>query len=334
MARTSHLQRISSFFLHSSVFTCLLVSILAFATPQKTQGQERFLASGTPAELLAGNASFRLTLGRLILDSKRYRVGQFRFKQAVGDIPVDPNVLRTLTISQENGQPNLILHRSTPTQRWHIEAKGNGRTVIHFQDTANGYQLTWDQPAHGLIKVRIESSRIDQTLNGLSLWHIYFADPDLCLNHLFPLISTLEPNLNPELIATETEQRMIDVLQMEPIVSEKQINILLTEFTSNNSSTRDRAHRELRELGLVTLTPLMMSDLDKMEPEQNRRIERLIQTMRPTTDDTPNRLAAWLAGDYNVCQLIAARMEGDKKEHGLAYLKNLSGPPPTTSIIR
>lgn len=315
-----------------------LTTSITFCDSLSAQPAESIEASSFPntpplSDLLQGNASFRMVLGRVALDPKRYRVGQFRFKKSdkPEDNPVD--VLRTLTISLERGQPNLVLYRSTPTDRWMIEARGNGRCKIQYTHTQAVYGLTWDQPASGLIKIELEQSGKKKHYTTMSLWHFRFEEPTIATQHIFPMLLKLEPNWNLELIAKETEERMEEVLQIQPQVTERQVQELMQEFSSNNASTRDRAHRELRTKGLAILTPLMMLDVNQLEMEQRLRVERLIQAMKPTTDDTPNRLAAWLAGDYGVCQRVAAKLEGDAKKQGLAYLKGLSGIE-SSSIIR
>lgn len=318
-----------SFFVLCWMSLCGLTSQLrAQPIPEAT-----FPKTAPLSDLLQGNASFRMVLGRIALDTKRYRVGQFRFKKAEmpEDLPAD--TLRTLTISLERGLPNLVLYRSTATERWMIEARGNGRCKIHYTNSSEGYALTWDQPASGMIKIDLENQGEKQSHSALSVWHLRFEEPDFCTQHLFPMLLKLEPNWNLELVAKETEKRMEEVLQIEPQISERKIQELMQEFSSNNASTRDKAHRELRALGLAILTPLMMVDAEQLELEQRLRIERLVQTMKPTTDDTPNRLAAWLAGDYAVCQRVASKLEGDAKKQGVAYLQGLSGIE-SSSIIR
>ena len=284
-------------------------------------------------ELLQGNASFRMVLGRVALDTKRYRVGQFRFKKNDSVEATADKCLRTLTIALEYGEPNLVLYRSNDVERWMIEAKGNGRCKIQFTNSSLEYAITWDQPSHGLIELTLESKGHVEKFKVLSLWHLRFEHPEVCSQHVFPMLLKIEPNWNLELLASETESRMVDVLQVEPTVTERAVRELMEEFTSPNAMNRDKAHRRLRSLGLAILTPLMSADIDAMPAEQRMRIERLMNAMRPTTDDTPNRLAAWLAGDYAVCQSIAARMEGEAKLQGMAYLQGLSGTQ-SASIIR
>jgi hypothetical protein len=305
----------------------LFISLWFLSTSSLGQSpnEPKFPEESSIAEMLQGNASFRLVLGRILLDTKRYRVGQFRFKvQEPADIAASQG-LRTLTVSLERGQPILVLYRSTPTERWMIEARSNGRCKIDYANSATNYKVTWNQPAHGPIKIELTSENKTQTFSTQSIWHLRFEHPKLCEQHLFPMLLNIEANWNLELIAAETEKRLEEVFQVPPQVTAQQIQALLQEFTSNNASTRDKAHRELRSLGLAILPPLMTLDWEHLEPEQRLRIERLMHTMKPTTDDTPNRLAAWLAGDFAVCERIALNLKGDAKKQGLAYLQALSG---------
>ena len=303
----------------------LPLGFLATSSLGQSPSVPKFPETTSVAEMLQGNASFRLALGRIILDAKRYRVGQFRFKAQETPADVSPQLLRTLTVSLERGQPNLVLYRSTPTERWMIEARSNGRCKIDYANSATNYKITWNQPVHGPIKIDLTSENKTQTLSTQSIWHLRFEQPELCEQHLFPMLLKIEPNWNLELIAAETEKRLEEVFQVAPQVTEQRIQTLLQEFTSSNASTRDKAHRELRSLGLAILTPLTKLDWDRLEPEQRLRIERLVHTMKPTTDDTPNRLAAWLAGDFAVCERIALKLKGDAKKQGLNYLQALSG---------
>lgn len=305
----------------------LLIGLSILSTPSLGQPPNESNSPETisVAEMLQGNASFRLVLGRIILDTKRYRVGQFRFKAQEPPDSAASQMLQTLTVSLERGQPNLVLYRSTQTERWMIEARGNGRCKIDYANSTTNYKLTWNQPVHGPIQIELTSENKTETLSTQSIWHLRFEQPKLCEQHLIPMLLNIEPNWNLEMIAAETEKRLEEIFQVPPQVTEQQIQELLQEFTSNNASTRDKAHRELRSLGLAILTPLMILDWEHLEPEQRLRIERLVQTMKPTTDDTPNRLAAWLAGDFSVCERIAMKLKGDAKKQGLAYLQALSG---------
>jgi hypothetical protein len=282
------------------------------------------------SEMLQGNSAFRMVLGRVSLDVRKYRVGQFRFKTDANGKPSDSKIIRSLNITLERGSPNLVLHRKQESQNWNIEAKGNGRTRLQFDDNANNYSVVWDQPAHGVISVVVREGDKSTSIKALSLWHIWFERPEICKDHLFPMLSKIEANWNLELIARETDTRLKEALAISPIVSEKKVRDLLQEFNSNDSTVRDRAHRELRYLGLAALTPMMVTNLEPLGPEQSRRIERLIQTMRPNTDDTPNRLASWLSCDSMVCRAIATRLDGQAKDSGILYVERLTGETPAT----
>lgn len=285
------------------------------------------------SDLLRGNASFRLVLGRIILDGKRYRVGQFRVRNSDNQGQIDQSTPGTLTIALDQSQPNLSLYRSNAKERWMVEARSNGRCRINYANYEADYKITWDQPSHGSINISLEHGGTKQAHSTMSVWHLRFEQPEFCQTHIFPLLLKVEPNWNLDLIASETEQRLQETLQLEPQITRRRTEELLHEFTSNNASTRDKAHRELRQHGLAILPQLMSLEWQSMEPEQRLRIERLIRTMRPIADDTPNRLAAWLAGDYGICQQVATKLEGNARKQGFAYLQGLSSTE-SSNIIR
>ena len=310
----------------ATIFLCMLLKITSPC-------QAALFPEGPElSEMLQGNAAFRMVLGRISLDVRKYRVGQFRFKTDANGKPSDNKIIRSLNLTLERGSPNLVLHRKQENQNWVIEAKGNGRTRIQFDESSSNYSVVWDQPSHGIISVVIREGDTSTSIKALSLWHIWFERPQICKEHLFPMLSKIEPNWNLELIARETDTRLKEALAISPIVSEKRVRDLLQDFNSNDSTIRDRAHRELRYLGLAALTPMMVTNLEPLGPEQSRRIERLIQTMRPNTDDTPNRLASWLSCDSMVCRSIATRLDGPAKDSGILYVERLTGETPP--IIR
>lgn len=308
------------------IFMCMVLSMI-----QPCQSGP-FPEGPELSEMLQGNSAFRMVLGRVSLDVRKYRVGQFRFKTDPNGKPTDSKTIRSLNITLERGSPNLVLHRKHESQNWIIEAKGNGRTRLQFDDSASDYSIVWDQPSHGIISIVVREGDKRTSLKSLSLWHIWFERPEICKEHLFPMLSKVESNWNLELIALETDTRLKEALAISPIVSEKKVRDLLQDFNANDSVIRDRAHRELRYLGLAALTPMMVTNLEPLGPEQSRRIQRLIQTMRPNTDDTPNRLASWLSCDSMVCRAIATRLDGPAKDTGILYVERLTGETPP--IIR
>jgi hypothetical protein len=308
----------------NALFVALL---LTHEVAETGYGQER-----STAPLLSRSpwAQFELVLGRITsLPVHRGQRRTLQTSNTAGDVQ------ETLMFNGDADVPVLVYQRQDPDQTIKVQ-------VIHGTQIRLERHVNADVPAPA---IRFEQSRRGNATLAIggddstgqyvaeSLWHLLLAEPDVCREHLIPLLRLLRPDWQLLETAEEIEAQLCQSTAAET-ASRQQIAELVDQLDSRRFKTRQAADRRLRSLGLCALPHLDHLDLSTLSGEQRLRVRRIRQDLRVLTPDTSQRVATWLMNDEKMWRQWLTHDAPYRREaaaRGLAFIHHVPSTDPSNS---
>lgn len=177
------------------------------------------------------------------------------------------------------------------------------------------------QPEHGWMTLTTSDGGEAQVLRAPSLWHLYLADPQACRKHVSPTLRELGIAVDYASIGERLAELAIDrANEVEPPAREETLG-WIHDLSDPSFKVRRAAVEHLRELGPSLVAWVRLFPVEKLDREQCDRLRELVGTLEASSNDRPDRLAAWLAedpwlwfellshDDEGVRQLAARRIE-------------------------
>jgi hypothetical protein len=247
------------------------------------------------ARLVSKNrwARFELVLGRIRAVS--LLGGQRQCVQNHG--PAD-EISETLAINTDAEIPVIRYELLDGVQSLRIEVIDQTEIEIvrEARDGLSVPTVRYSQPTHGPVQLSLEQGEVSRTIEASSLWHVFLAEPELCREHLLPILQPLNPGWRLEEAIERTEARLCSTSDGET-VPRKRVVQLIARIDAADFRTRRNADRELRALGVTILPYLHSLDSSRLTREQRLRVKRLRQEISDCVPDTPFRIASWLRHD-------------------------------------
>ena len=265
------------------------VAMTSDATEPKPIESQRFV----PASL----ARFDLVLGRLQLSSEYFRIGAAHERMALDG---GRERVRSLSISTLRGKPSLQFRDQGGDEEVQLSFKADRQVDISLTAgrESDRHKLTYHQPAEGPISVRVEFSDGRKTFDfkARSIWHLALDEPQFVDTYLQPCVSRFDPSWQIARTATDARKLLNNSLHpSDPL----QVQRLIEQLDADLSSERQAALSQLESMGIAAEHPLRRSLATDLSSQQQTSIDRLLSTIQPVGNDTPMRVAIWLAAEFN-----------------------------------
>jgi hypothetical protein len=166
-----------------------------------------------------------------------------------------------------------------------------------------GYQATAeesdDQPTG--VRLAIGEGDEQQIVEAAGVWQLLLVEPDLCREHLNPVLELLHTNWRLEQLAGSVEEHLVLLVQAGDLEVTAYWDELIERLGDDAFSTRRRADRLLRQAGVDVLPYLHAVDVGRLDAEQRMRIREITRSLSDGVGEDTPRLAAWqLVGDVSV----------------------------------
>lgn len=274
-----------------SVATALGIGLLIIPTIAKAQ------PSVEPSLILSTHcARFHVMLGRLHLDPSFYK--KVRLHQVRPEIDQGEEYL---FVSASAGVPSLHYQRTRSDHQVTIDTLSIDALRIEKTRRLNSgidESLLIEQPSRGPIRVTHRVGSNSREFSSASFWHMLVESPLLFEQEILPLLSLMIQREPWQRGADEIQQRLQQRASSEPLVTRQQIHHWVKQLSSSQRSQRQAARKQLLSVGVGVLPILATIDPTTLDAEQKMRIGQIEKHMRCARQDTPDRVAAWLATDY------------------------------------
>ncbi|HEV3418334.1 MAG TPA: hypothetical protein VG056_16030 [Pirellulales bacterium] len=211
-----------------------------------------------------------------------------------------------LTVEVVEGQQFTITLRPTP------DAKG-------------GPAIEFCQPKDGPITLSVSDRGTTRQLKGASLWHLLLADPQICRQHLLPLLEMFRPDWRLGETAQAIEVQMLRTAAEYRPETLQSWGALVADLASDRFVDRQRAERELRA-AMPTVIPYLRSlDHRRLDFEQSSRIQQLVDSTDSDEEDRPDSVATDLMADRRVWLTLLDRPGVSSRRAAAGQLSFLFG---------
>ena len=174
----------------------------------------------------------------------------------------------------------------------------------------------------------IGSGDRQQVFRAADLWRLLLAQPQQCQQHVFPLLAMLRPDLKLAEMVPSVEQHLLDGARENAASASARWAALVEQLADDCFAKREAADRALRTGGPAALRYLRQLDFERLDAEQQFRVRRIIESLAGVReDDSPEQVAASLAGDPAVWLSLLGRPEASTRRIAAEQLTSLLGEP-------
>lgn len=264
---------------------------------------------------------FSINDGRIAAESTRdgdSRVGVSGKNRRREQISVRNNGGKTSITYEQNGvkeQWNVnvtsgdnVLIRRSPVGKSDV-------TPVEFVQTPNEkITLSWGAPDHR------------ETITAASLWHLFIIQPEKCREHLTPVLQMLRPDARWAETVAKVEERLLAGSADDSVAARARWANWVAQLGDDRFAKREAADRALRSADRTVAGYLRALDFRQLDAEQQFRVRRIIESFADqTSDDSPEQVAASLAGDPAVWLALLERPEAETRRIAVRQLATLLG---------
>lgn len=224
-----------------------------------------------------------------------------------------------LTIDLGGGRPTVNYGRFAPDERLSYQIENGNEVTVQLvpRSTTDHATIVFVQPAEGAIRLTVATGEQSKTIYAPSLWHLLIIDPQLCHEHLVPLLEIMRPNWQLDQQAQDIEKALSSDQPARTAIDHSSWEKNLRQLASDRFVERERAEQQLQSYGPVILPFLRGKDRGEFDAEQAFRVRRVIRGLDKNADeDTPDRVLPWLTGDPRIWYALLSR--DDLRVRGIA----------------
>jgi hypothetical protein len=236
-----------------------------------------------------------------------------------------------MTVRLTGADPRIDYNLATPTQRVTIVV--SSRFDFYVRQDALGASSTalplrFTQPPEGDLRLSWGESESSHQLNAPSLWHLCLAEPDVCRQHLLPLLELLRPDWK----LAETADQIDEALSSTSLLSQplpwQRWHSLVAELGADEYAVRHAADRQLRAAGPAARSFLENYDRRQLDSEQRHRLRTILRALSSSSDNSsPEAIASWLATDPRVWLAMLSSKDSTRRQLAKDQLGRLLQEP-------
>jgi hypothetical protein len=270
----------------------------------------------------AGWLQFGIRSGRVTLDGSR---GINVTTSSNGSIPREQ-----LTIRMAGGDPIVDYQLAASDEDLTVEMSSRNRWHVHRKPKGNSkiVPIEIDQPAQGAILVRVGDKQRERTLHVAGIWHLAVIEPEVAKEHVLPLVRFLERDWDLTKTVREIETALVAAASDPNRPNRRRWTEWVEQLGDSRFAKRESADRQLRESGRMVATFLQQLDPSRLDAEQQFRVRRITASLADSEgNDTPEQVAAWLAGDPSIWIAMLSRDDLTTRKLAARQLEALLGSP-------
>ena len=272
---------------------------------------------------------FRVVAGRLSLQHVQLGTRlQRTFERVDGD--------RKEQLTLLSGDFNLVVRFVMESSQGavHLDSDGPFRLsivcVIETDDSVR--RVAYHQKDESAVVLEIDDRGFRKTYRAPTVWHLCFQHPEAARKYLFPLCGIVGDRWQLEPTCRKVQSLLIE---RDPVVSvpdRRKVFQLVAKLGSSRRKVRREALYALRQLGSPILPVLDQVPAERLDREQRLQLHRLRLSLRRVDIDTPMGIAARLAGEPRVWQVLAQSDDLEVRAVAQRQLQRLSGEAPVVDF--
>jgi hypothetical protein len=280
-----------------------------------------------PGHLLAHTSWARLEIvfGRLRLT--HIRLGQE--SKLVASVP-ELGVEETLSFSASTADSaRLHYEYRDARQQWTVAIEQAAPVAIDRLPSAGSdiVPVRFRQPAEGNLMLVVEDASQPKEVVAESVWHLMLAEPELCRQHLLPILQALRTDWRLDEQAERLEAALLAAARQQRLPDTQRMRALVDQLADREFTRRQAADQQLRALGQSAAGFIQRLDEKSLDVEQRTRIREIRRALELHEGDTALRAAAWLIDDRAVWLTLLDRDDESQRLLAARHLQALLGQP-------
>jgi hypothetical protein len=236
-----------------------------------------------------------------------------------------------LSIRNENGQSALSYERTNDEEQLTIEVAGSGGRILIRRTprgSSSALPVEFKQAANEKIALTVGSGAGQQVFRAQGVWQLLITQPQLCRQHLVPLLEMLRPDWRLADTAARIEEKLLQEVGADGAAKRGHWAALVAELADESFAKRQAADRALRADGAGAIAYLRQLDFNRLDAEQQFRVQRIIEALGGQQgDDSVDQAVAALAGDPAVWLALLGRPDSATRQTAARQLATLLGEP-------
>ncbi len=285
---------------------------------------------GQEPEPRPGNLISRMPWARLEIVSGRLRLTHCRLGQdatASANLP-EQGIAESLRFSAKTSE-SVQLHYQYADSRQSLRVDFEQAASMALDRVSSGESklatVRFHQPQRGPATLAVEDGGTTREFNADGLWQLMLAEPDVCRQHLLPILQSLRPEWTLEAQSQQIEQALLAAARRNRAPDAARMTALVQQLCDPSFSRRQDADHQLREMGQAAASFLHRLDERTLDAEQRSRIRQIKQSLHVYDADTPARVAGWLADDRAVWLALMERKNEATRTIAAGQLETILG---------
>ncbi len=238
--------------------------------------------------------------------------------------PLD--IRESLSVTVDGGVPSVSYELVDATQQVTYEFSDGDQVKIQRQPAveSTAVPLTFSQGSNRLV-LEIGQGDSLRRYTASSFWHLMLAQPQICQEHLLPLLQVLRSHWPLAEEAQELEDSLLLLAESGVVEQREKWALLVDQLRSVNFKQRQAADQELRLAGPVVLSYLSQLDHSLLNAEQRYRVRRIVESLTTYSADAPERVAATLLADNSIWLILLCHEDLPTRQLAAVHLSHLHG---------
>jgi hypothetical protein len=243
---------------------------------------------------------------------------------------VDDTFREEISFSGNGHTGSIHYKRTDPAGELSLEINSEGalRFLRRQKENAAAASVEFVQVPDDPLMLSVGPEGHQQVYRAATLWHLAIAQPEVCRQHVYPVLEVLRPQWQLARTAAQVEQQLLAFPADLARRQRQQWAGLVEQLADNRFAQREAADRQLRSGGMAAQAYLEQLDFSRLDAEQQFRIRRIVKSFgRQGSDDTPEQAARLLADDPAVWLGLLARDDVSIRRAAAKRLALLLGEP-------
>lgn len=292
-------------------------------------GQEAVKPASRSLFARANWAEWEVVFGRLVLVRPKH------FQSRTQTVGSDEGPYESLSLSVREGIPSIFYEGRSAERQLNLEII-DGTTAELFQqpNDSTGTAVRFSQRPGQPIRLVVGESPAAREFQATTLWHLLLAEPEVCREHLLPILESFRPHWNLGETADQVETALYAFVHDQPeLLSRERVRASVRRLSSPSFRERQAAERELKAFGPAVVSHLQRLRAEDLDAEQRHRVASVLNGLMVHNGDQPRRVAAWLCDNEPLWVILLSRASESQREVALRHLAQLNrlAPPPSAS---
>lgn len=230
-----------------------------------------------------------------------------------------------LTIANDTDTPSVFYHVEDERKDIDISViNGNHVTMTQSSNNPQIPPISFHQQSLGKILLHIGQGDALQKYSATSIWHLLLREPEICRQHLIPLLDILIADHHLMEDASQMEKGLWEKAG-QPHISIDTMRRLIFQMGNEKYDIRKHAMSQFDGLGIQALPFLESLDVMTLNRDQSDGVLRVIRTIKEkyrknpdvgSQKDSVERALLWLFEDPEIWSIFLQRT--DPGQHAIA----------------